>query len=168
MLHINALIRPAVVTLAALAFSCGGQNPLGFTPVDTSQCPSGQKWTAGNTESDLMQPGLDCVGCHVKEREGPRFSIAGTVYQDVATADACAGVSAISVVITGADGKVLTLNSNEAGNFSSEAAVALPYMAKVVSTNGERAMGAAQTEGSCNACHTPTGLQSAPGRIMAP
>jgi hypothetical protein len=164
----NPPTRPVFAAVLALAVSCGGQNPVGITDVPASECPSGQKWTGGNRESDLMQPGLDCVACHTREGEGPRFSISGTVYQDFSTADACTGVSGLKVVITGADGKVLNLIANEAGNFFSEAVVALPYTARVVSANGERAMAGPQTVGSCNGCHTPTGLQSAPGRIVAP
>ena len=73
------------------------------------------------------------------------------------------------MVITGADGRVLTLSLNGAGNFFSEMAVARPYHAKVVTAGGgERAMTAEQTSGDCNSCHTPSGATGAPGRILLP
>ena len=71
-------------------------------------------------------------------------------------------------MITGADGRMLTLAPNGAGNFYSERAVAGPYRAKVVTAAGERAMTAQQTSGDCNSCHTPAGANGAPGRIMLP
>jgi mono/diheme cytochrome c family protein len=46
--------------------------------------------------------------------------------------------------------------------------LALPYTAKVVQNGKTRAMGAAQTSGDCNACHTPTGANGAPGRVTIP
>jgi hypothetical protein len=57
---------------------------------------------------------------------------------------------------------------NAVGNFYSTAAVARPFQAKVVRNGLERVMTVAQTTGDCNSCHTVTGANGAPGRIMAP
>ena len=38
------------------------------------------KWTVGDRESPEMHPGRSCIDCHAKG-EGPRFLVAGTVYQ---------------------------------------------------------------------------------------
>ncbi len=131
-------------------------------------CPSGLKWLTGSWPgTDLMEPGLACIDCH--QKKGPKFSIAGTVDPGFHTDDACGGVSGIKVEITGADGKVLTLTTNFAGNFKSSDAVALPYTARVIDANGkERKMYAEQTDGDCNMCHSQAGINGAPGRIRVP
>ena len=59
-----------------------------------------------------MNPGMPCIQCHASD-EGPRFSIAGTVYPTIAEPDLCNGAASSSgaqVVITGADGRLLTLS----------------------------------------------------------
>ena len=56
------------------------------------------------------------------------------------------------------------------GNFYLERkAVAVPFSVKVIDGQGNsRAMVAKQSDGDCNGCHTATGAQMAPGRVMAP
>jgi hypothetical protein len=119
-----------------------------------------------------MQPGMACIDCHMKSGgEAPLFALGGTVYPSAHEPDACNGgpLAAMAlVVITGADGKSVTLTPNTAGNFSYQGALAKPYKAKVTSMGRERAMIAAQTSGDCNACHTVAGAMMAPGRIMLP
>ena len=44
----------------------------------------------------------------------------------------------------------------------------LPFRAKVVFAGKERSMGTAQSTGDCNSCHTATGANGAPGRIVLP
>ncbi len=137
----------------------------------TPTCTSGTTWRGGNEESPEMNPGMACIQCHVAGDEGPRFSIAGTVYPTLHEPDLCDGAppsSGAQVIITGADGRMLTLAPNAAGNFYSEGAVAAPYRAKVVTAAGERAMTAQQTSGDCNSCHSLAGAEGAPGRIMLP
>lgn len=117
-----------------------------------------------------MNPGMACIQCHSSD-EGPRFSIAGTLYPTVHEPDLCNGAGSagdLQVVITGADGKTLRLTPNAVGNFFSETRLALPYQAKVIAGGAERAMAASQTSGDCNQCHTPDGANGAPGRIMPP
>jgi hypothetical protein len=115
-----------------------------------------------------MHPGRACIDCH-QSSDGPRLTIAGTVFPTMHEPDDCDGASAnVQVVITDANGKVLTLPVNAAGNFYTSSSVAMPFHAKVVSSAGERAMNATQTTGDCNGCHTPTGANSAPGRITSP
>jgi mono/diheme cytochrome c family protein len=137
------------------------------TPV---QCSSGSHWTSGNRESPFMHPGGACITCHSRG-EGPDFSLAGTVFPSAHEPDDCNGVgnsAGVTVVITDANGKVVELPVNAAGNFSYESSLALPYHAKVRNSNGERAMSHAQTSGDCNSCHTESGANDAPGRVMAP
>ena len=134
-------------------------------------CTSGMMWTNGNEGAPDMNPGTACIDCHSRGGEGPRFSIAGTIYPTAHEPDLCDGApssSGAQVVITGADGSTLTLSPNRAGNFYSQMAVAAPYRAKVVTATGERAMTVEQTSGDCNGCHTEAGANGAPGRIMLP
>ena len=134
-------------------------------------CTSGKTWQEGNEGSPEMNPGMACIQCHAASDEGPRFSIAGTIYPTAHEPDLCDGAppaSGAQVIITGADGRTLTLAPNAAGNFFSETAVAAPYRARVVTAAGERAMTAAQTSGDCNSCHSLAGANGAPGRIMLP
>jgi mono/diheme cytochrome c family protein len=135
-------------------------------------CTSGTTWTRGDDGSGDMNPGEACVGCHASTLgEAPVFSIAGTVYPTVHEPDLCNGApqsSGAHVVITGADGRTLTLSPTAAGNFYSQMTVKMPYSAKVVTAAGERAMTATQTSGDCNSCHTQNGANGAPGRIMLP
>jgi hypothetical protein len=139
--------------------------------VPPTVCTSNRRWTGGNEGSSSMHPGVACIACHARgEEEAPRFSIAGTVYPTLREPNDCNGVNGagVQVVITGADGRTLTLQVNAAGNFSSTAAVSTPFRAKVVSAGVERVMTAAQTSGDCNGCHAEPPANGAPGRIMAP
>jgi cytochrome c553 len=119
-----------------------------------------------------MEPGMACISCHNRGGgEAPRFAIAGTVYPTAHEPDLCNGANGSNgaqVVITGSDGKSITLTANGVGNFSSNAAVAMPYQAKITYMGRERLMIAAQTSGDCNSCHTQTGATMAPGRLLLP
>jgi hypothetical protein len=103
-------------------------------------------------------------------RGGPAFKIAGTVYPTAHEPNDCDGVAGgnLSIVVTDAKGGVLSLPVNSAGNFYSKSAVAAPFHVKVTDGTKERAMPDTLTAGDCNSCHTETGVNGAPGRIMAP
>jgi hypothetical protein len=124
-------------------------------------------WTGGNRESSLMHPGDACIACH-STGEGPRFAFGGTVYPTGHEPDDCNGATSASVVVTDANGQVITRTTNAAGNFSYSGAIAFPIHAKVVTASGERAMVNAVPSGDCNSCHTQTGAMMAPGRITLP
>jgi len=147
----------------------GGTIPDPFSVAPT--CTSGVTWTRGNAGSELMNPGRACIDCHSMGGDGPAYSIAGTVYPSAHEPDLCNGAdgaSGVVVTIVGADGLTQTLTPNSAGNFGSRSAVAFPYRAKVSYMGRERAMAAMQTTGDCNTCHTQSGANSAPGRILLP
>lgn len=150
----------------------GGTAPA--PPLDPAACASKMTWTGGNDGSNDMQPGAACIACHTKQGGGqaPTFAVAGTVYAMVNEPNECYGVSGstgVRVVITGADGAVVTLTPTASGNFAYQGTIATPLRAKVTDMNGgERAMGGSQTTGDCNACHTETGVEEAPGRIVVP
>ncbi len=140
---------------------------LGIPP---KQCSSGNAVAA--QESAWMEPGGDCIGCHASG-EGPSFLVAGTVMGALPDDTNCAGVAGVTVRLTGADGNLIELTTNESGNFFSRlsnAALVFPYHAEI-SRNGvtiQMASPRTATETSCNACHTPSGANGAPGRIVAP
>lgn len=141
--------------------------------LSTPTCTSNKTWTGGTDGSNDMQPGVACIACHRKSGgEAPTFAVAGTVYPTVHEPDQCYGVNGttgVRVVITGADGAVITLTPSTSGNFSFQGSLAQPFTAKVTDMNGgERVMSESQTTGDCNGCHTQAGSNSAPGRIIAP
>lgn len=124
-------------------------------------CSSGGTYSGGNGGS--MRPGDPCSTCH-------NFTIAGTLYETEHEMESCNGVSVsgANVVITGSDGTVTTLPVGPGGNFYTSASIVGPFNAKIVYQGRERNMLSPQAFGSCNYCHTPTGANSAPGRIMLP
>ncbi|HVH47627.1 MAG TPA: hypothetical protein VM925_35070 [Labilithrix sp.] len=166
--------------------TCGAvSNDVSHTPIET-KCTSARFWTEGDDEGDEeMTPGQTCITCHTQENEeharkhdedeeddeleAPAFTAAGTVYPTLHEPDDCFGLgtSGTQVVLTGADGRKLTLSVNRAGNFMTEAPLALPYTASVVRAGKTRTMKTPQTSGDCNGCHTAQG-GDAPGRIVAP
>ena len=114
---------------------------------------------------------MACINCHSSGGEGPRFTIAGTVYPTAHEPDLCNGASGsdgAQVVVTDANGKAISLTPNSAGNFYYTGTVATPFRAKVTYMGRERDMAATQTSGDCNLCHTQSGTMSAPGRIILP
>lgn len=126
----------------------------------------------GDDGSKRMNPGRACIECHTREREAPRFSVAGTLYPTAHDPDDCFGVDGVAkrarVILPGSDGRDVELAVNEAGNFYAKGAMAMPYRARIVVDGRERAMAAAQTNGDCNTCHSEKGSQGAPGRIVIP
>ena len=158
----NRSLYTAVAAAAAVALI--GCYDVSYVTADI--CPGGLAWTGGDKASPNMHPGLACVDCHA-QNGGPRFTLAGTVFAATAPDD-CIGAKDTSIVITGADGKILTIAANEAGNFYSDLAVKMPYQAKVVSAGKTKIMFASQSTGDCNSCHTVAGANGAPGRITLP
>jgi len=141
-------------------------------PPDPSLCATKAVWSHGDSESPLMHPGWTCIDCHTSGGEGPRYTIAGTVFPKYNELNDCNGsngtTAGLSVVITDKNGASFSLPVNSVGNFFTRQAVAMPFTAKVVSPAGELAMTTPQTNGDCNSCHAQVGNSGAPGRIVAP
>jgi len=129
-------------------------------------CTSGTQ-SGGGEGSSTMRPGEACIACH-SQGEGPRFTIAGTVYPTAQEPNGCNGASGASVIINDAKGVTTTLTTNSAGNFSSRATFATPYTVKVVANGKERVMSLPPPSGDCNSCHARPPTNGAPGRIMLP
>jgi hypothetical protein len=155
--------------------------PPRFDPA--AACISDTRWSRGNRGSPVMNPGRACLECHRRDRDAPIQSVAGTAYYVRHEADLCNGYSgdppgsrqgAATVRLIDANGVMLTLPVNAAGNFFTDDRLAFPLrLAEVIGPTGlRRAMGEAVPHGDCNLCHTrqgtdtPTGL--APGRIIVP
>lgn len=137
-----------------------------------STCSSGSTWTRGDVGSSFMHPGLACIACHLGDRRAPNFGFAGTVYPTGHEPDDCDGVNGfdrdVHVIVTDALGNVQDVQMNDVGNFYSTATVALPITAELVYEGRTRAMTTPVTSGDCNACHTETGTDGAPGRLLVP
>ena len=143
----------------------GGATGIGGTGgVSGAVCTSGRTWDGSNTAD--MNPGMaTCTGCH------QTFTFCGTVYPTYHEPDGCYGANGatgVRVVVTGADGKSLTLTPTASGNFYSTEAVVRPFTARVMNGAASHAMVATQLSGNCNTCHSQDGGYDAPGRIVAP
>jgi hypothetical protein len=109
-----------------------------------------------------MDPGRDCMGCH-------SFAAAGTVYAGFNEPTNCAGVEGLTITITDANGTSWQLTSNAAGNFHlGNAPIVFPITASVSDGVNTRAMSTPQYSAACNSCHTESGSNGAPGRVVSP
>jgi hypothetical protein len=164
------------LALLSLCWGCGDP---------TGTLPEGQPFDAisGYSGSPVMNPGDDCLSCHVQGglASGRPWTLAGTVFPAV-DASPDAGLAQAQILVTDANGKQLTLLSNAAGNFYT--AEPLADLVDIEIQKGDRRMimqtsvvggGALQLVGSCNSCHlvsaTPgatLGLNGAPGRLFVP
>lgn len=135
-----------------------------------SVCTSGTTWT-GAEASSRMNPGRACIACHAAAAGRPILQIGGTVYPSLHEPDRCYGAEGAFVVVTDATGRAVTLPTGSTGNFTLSASVAAlvhPIKVKVVRNGIERAMQGSPPHGDCNGCHTETGKNGAPGRILLP
>lgn len=139
---------------------------------DPSCGPEGRRYLDEDWE-ELMRPGGDCIGCHLEERargedDAPIYTLAGTVFPYFGFEEGCAGTGGMTIEITDANGQVIRLVSNSVGNFFTRQNIAMPYTAKVIDGDREMVMIEPVSNGDCNSCHTPTGLEGAPGRVVTP
>jgi hypothetical protein len=133
--------------------------------VSSDVCPSGRRWTAGNTGNEEMRPGTDCVACHI-ENDAPPFLAAGTVFEGTDNQrqieNDCYGLEGVEVSIEGADGRTFTTTTNLAGNFYFDGDPELlpkPYVARLRYTLEDGTVIAPQmvvpepSYGGCARCH---------------
>jgi hypothetical protein len=141
-----------------------------------SACPGGTMWTQGDQGSPLMHPGAACNACH-QVKGGPNLRFAGTVYPTLHEVVDCSGAAPppqLNVIVTDSRNQTFTLPVNAAGNFLLEAQQGggppprAPFKATVTDGKVTRTMNGSVTSGDCNSCHTVTGANGAPGRILAP
>jgi cytochrome c peroxidase len=107
----------------------------------------------------LMMPGENCMSCHSS------LTVAGTVFSRPDD-PADGGLAGVVVTVTDANGAQTVLTSNEAGNFYTHAALALPLARASVSVGGQVTSMNSPPGGACNSCHQ--GLDGGQGRLHAP
>lgn len=149
-----------VVTLSA----CGGAGPAECTVTHAFSLQPGE------TTGPLMRPGDNCLRCHVAggEAAGKPFSFGGTLFL---TADAglCDGVEGVTVRVTDADGKTVSVVSNAVGNFWSAEALKPPFSIVAEKDGRLRPMPVTTPTGGCKLCHSyPDAVGGTTGRIRAP
>ncbi len=119
-------------------------------------------------EGPMMEPGRDCQSCH--SAGGARaWSFSGTVFaREDAGEDE--GVQGITVTVEDANGKRVSVRSNEAGNFYSAEKLQPPLRAWVSHGSTVEEMDDTFEYGSCNACHTwpPRAAYPELHRLVAP
>lgn len=152
-------------------------------------CSTNQWWQhAGDEEESFsMHPGRACIDCHSSsgDDDAPRFAFAGTVMGDLRDEDDCRGVPGVTVdILDASDAVVGSAVTNVAGNFGlcgpdgpgdnddiSCASVPLtsPWRVRLSYDGRTREMlGHQDAVGDCMSCHTATGRNGAPGRVVAP
>jgi hypothetical protein len=161
----SSAVAFALVTFALLG-GCGGGSD-GESEPSPENCSTAPAADPGD-EGEYMRPGGNCISCHQEEGEGPRYTVAGTVMGDYLDDDDCEGIDGVVVELTGADGNVISLDTNEVGNFFYEGELAKPYTARVLDGDTELVMEAAQNDGNCMNCHSSLGAAGSPGRIVSP
>jgi hypothetical protein len=168
----------AVLAMTGIAACGGGDLPPPPDPFAApAACSSGVVRSPNESESPLMMPGHACNACHAAViastgEEAPLFRFAGTVYPTGHEPDDCVGAASYGaeVWVTDATGFILSARVNRSGNFLLETRTPFPppYTAKVRFEGRERRMEITQPDGDCNGCHTATGANGAPGRIVLP
>lgn len=131
---------------------------------------------AEGDEGPLMMPGENCLECHggtllagepptiPEPRTAPPWTVAGTVFSSI-DAPASGGVEGASVRVTDADGQTITMVTNRAGNFYTEAPLRFPLQAAIEYLGVVQDMEPDVPYGGCNSCHRLPPRQQAPGRI---
>jgi hypothetical protein len=109
-------------------------------------------------QGPLMRPGSDCLSCHGGQGGAPRWTVAGTIY-DEPSAPGDAGLYGARVHLVDATGFAFTLPTNRAGNFYTAEPVAFPLQVCVERRGVRSCMEEAVTAGSCNVCHGPQGVR---------
>lgn len=113
-----------------------------------------------------MKPGVACLRCH-GGGHAQTWSVAGTLYgHPEAAIDA--GLDGVSVLVTDAGGRTLTLHTNAAGNFYTAETLTFPLRIQVQKNGIGVAMSTVVPHGDCNLCHSDPPQNSAPGRIFLP
>jgi hypothetical protein len=141
--------------------------------VVTPICTSNLTWTFGDNGGGSMNPGEACVTCHTTRHRGPVDGFMGTVYPTLHEKQLCmvgnipSGLTVQILDMGGTVRQTFTVGTFSNGNFrGGTVGNPSPYRARVL-LNGvvKSEMLTAQTNGDCNSCHTPLGLNGAPGRI---
>jgi len=110
--------------------------------------------------------GADCKSCH------STFGAAGTIYTSLGASTASSSTVAAnnSAKLTFADGSVLSMNvAKGSGNIYTTSTIAQTFTVSIINENGSVVKSSsthALSSTKCNTCHTSTGVNGAPGRII--
>ena len=152
----------------------------GEPEVSVGKCMSGRRWTGGTMGSQLMNPGVPCMGpgCHSPTGKGAlQMTLGGTIYGLGGERDDndCNGIDgsgmAVAVWDEGMTMEVIPrLQVNGVGNFFTTRALPDTYKVEVIQQGRKAPMLAAingkMNGGDCNYCHSAADFMGAKGRIV--
>ena len=162
------MVGAEVYVLLFILLACDGSkvdDMAGTCDTENEDCDVG---TCGGAGSQML-PGANCLNCHTagsgagEEGEVPSFSLAGTVFADASGTE---GLEGATVHVTDAEGTLVTMMSNAAGNFYTTDPIVLPVTATVEIDGGVAEMTSYADAGGCNSCHTCEGV--AGGKLVGP
>lgn len=140
-----------------------------------ASCSTQQWWQHADDEEAAisMHPGRACIDCHSSsgDSNAPRFTWAGTVMNDLRDEDDCRGVPGVQVDILDANDDVIrSATTSLGGNFGIVFAGGLEAFRVRLTYEGRtrEMLGHQSSTGDCMSCHTATGANGAPGRIVVP
>ncbi len=107
-------------------------------------------------QGPLMYPGEDCLSCHSAQGGAKTWTVAGTVFSGPHVS-ASEGLQGATVAVTDANGRTVSLKTNQAGNFYLADAVAFPLSVSVSYQDAIQTMGVQVQYGGCNSCHQTPG-----------
>lgn len=153
-------MRWLVITLVLAG--CGAERP-------RCEVPNAFELGAEELTGPMMRPGQNCLRCHsVGGVAGNKvFSVGGTVFP-TGDADACEGVSGVTVRVTDKNGKKVSLVTNSVGNFWSLEPLEAPLSMEAERDGRVLTMPVTAPTGGCALCHSWPDNVSASGRIRAP
>jgi hypothetical protein len=117
-----------------------------------------------------MRPGNNCLRCHSAEGQASSkpFSFGGTVFPK-SDSDLCSGVQGVTIRVTDAKGTLVSVVSNEVGNFWSATLLTPPLRMEAEYQGRVAKMPVDAPTGGCALCHSsPDAVGGARGRIRAP
>jgi hypothetical protein len=152
-------------------------SPPDAAPPDAS-CASGVLQDPNAQESEEMQPGVPCIACHVDSNatsgkgDAPVFTFAGTVYAFLHEPDLCEAAGSLGAEVTVDDALAhhFVAPVNAVGNFfvDDTALLVPPFTVTLRFHDRVETAEHEDADGECNRCHSATGDEDAPGRIILP
>ena len=138
-------------------------------PPPTCEVSTDFALSATEPRGPTMRPGANCLRCHSASGEAKSrpFSFGGTVFP-AADSGACEGVAGVTIRVTDAKGKTVTVVSNAVGNFWSAEPLEAPLSMEAELEGRVAKMPGTAPTGGCALCHSWPDAVSASGRIRAP
>lgn len=145
--------------LLLLLLACPAPSTINDSSTTCNEANEGCEPGSCDGEGGQMLPGSDCLACHDGSgEEAPRWTAAGTAFADP---DGLSPLDGATVRITDANGDVVELTTNAAGNFYTSQSLAFPIDAEIDAAGETRSMGSSVDVGGCNSCHQCAGAAGA-------